>query len=236
MTALLKTDLINAVRFYASDDGAVTEWTTAQITYAITDAVRRFGRFLPYYQKKTIATVKDQDLYLLPSNCLMLVDVDYPLAGALPAHIWPYDFEDNAYNDLVLFREQLAARLDDQRRGGWREFNNLNYQSYETGRYVLIFPPATADNITLTCTYIAAHQGDTSNWTTIASEHEHVIGRLAASVLFERQADDLSRQADWDEGQSRIHVSSPAGNIYRRVDRVRQEVEDIYGYTVAGRI
>lgn len=225
------------IRHRVSDDTQPYEYTTEVMNNAIQQAVDWYNDMRPYQKNGTLTTVKDQQLYALPSDALHVIELHYKRQDTEEiyerlADFYPFNFTDVGIESLELIQEELLRAFEEYAHYFWLETTYRT--SYQAGRYVILYPPPTTSGDTVHYVYAREHEATDNDFPTIPKEHSKHIVDLAILSLDRRELKAYQRgPARYREGQTEVDYRQTITDLKRDTQNEWQRLKDALGGSVA---
>lgn len=235
------TDIATNVRTRVNDlDSTNYEFTDADLTVLLANAIDVYNRLNPYIKEWTLTTVADQKDYALPADCVRAIDVPWrPYPGLQPNVIVAYfnalygtadilpvkDWSDEV---IVKQRQEWAIRFENIGAGASEQLPYTT--SYSNSKYIRLMPTPSRAGDTVLVRYTANHPIQANDYFTIPLEHvEQIRKLLTAEVLEIRGNKILTNVSDLAIGTSRFRFANSGQQLILRAAVLRQEVFDKLG-------
>ena len=230
MTATVASyDIEDDIRERLDDTDATDyEFTDTTLDRFIDKAVRRYSDLAPHKMTGTLTTVADEDLYVLPTGCILLTECRYRTTdvneyGALDDY-YPYTFSDWDYRALTQVRAILRHAYDNIGMGVWAQINYPH--SWMACKYVMLYPAPSTGDEDIEIWYTTVHSKVSTDYPTIPSEHRDLIADLAVAHCLRRRAAQIEAgPPDYDVGQARLRYGDRATNLRNQAMTLEANVE-----------
>lgn len=237
-TTVAGTDVILNVRSLVSDtDENDYEFSPADMELFLTKAMREYSRLAPYNKTWSFVLSANVDTYSLPVDVVKVQSCDYrPFPGMSQQGVVAFfnalygtadllPTKDWSDYSIMGIRQKLAMRFDNLGAGQW-EMNDY-LQSYNTGKYLILYPTPTVGGDTVTVRYTAEHPLQGSNYFTVPTEHLNYVEMLLQAQALEVRGTRISSGADYfTAGTTRIRYNNSAKSINALVQTLRGQVRD----------
>ena len=211
--------------------------STERMWRAVAAAARFYSTYNPYVVVSQLSIVSGQLAYVLPEECMQLVEVDYfpggtpwgsndylisqlqPAPFTVDSHITAamYMLERNDQALRIIRSAQRAARIE-HAQGAWEYKNRM-----------LWLTPAPAMDQTVLYVYIAAHVTAGAEYTTIPNSDFDIMRDLTVAELLTRWQNDFSTEPDYQEGLEKLTKHFLPDTLSKRIRELRQPLLDRYG-------
>jgi hypothetical protein len=231
--------IIDDIRFDIDDEGPSDfDYSKDRINTLIRRAVDYYSLHRPYIRETTLDISTDVSWYLLPADCMRVVELDYRTTEEIDDetldHQYPWLYEDWDSPALTMIRNELIARYDDLGQGVWEQVNWT--VSIDSGQYVILYPPPDEDD-TIDMRYVATHVRSAADYNTVPAEDADIIMDYVVGLILRRKATQIGqgiiiyragqtrtqRDPQWIKRESRERLESVRrrleGNIIARSRR-----------------
>lgn len=209
-------------------DADGTIFSAAEMTRILDAAVKRYSRNRPYMKTATIATVLDQYLYTLPTDCL------YPI------RVWLTDADDDiseTVDDILLDIRDHLWEYDEHR---WREQLRERYANagqpvaVQWNAQLYLYPPSTETGDTIHVDYAALHTKTSGDYPTIPVVDEDLVRQMMVITCLESLTTDAAKRVKYADGQGSVDPSSMARELRRDLAEARYQLEGALSETCVG--
>lgn len=229
-------DISANIRLNLGDtDASNYEYSDADLTILLGNAMQVYNRLNPYYLETTITTVNGVSDYALPANCVRPIDIPYRVyPGLAPETVVAYltgltgvsylvPFRDWSDETLSKIRQEFALRYESIGAGQAEYTNYLT--SYSPLHFLRLYPTPTRDGDTFRVRYSAEHPLQNNDYFTVPPHHIiHIQNLFEAEVLEVRYVKIMSSPVDFTAGSTRIRFGESSRYLQSRAETLRDGV------------
>jgi len=213
--------LVSAIKTAVTDYLTTETISDEKMARLIAAAVRFYSNYNPVYKRHTFTTTPDERLYDLPSDCVMVFNVDYWLSEITST------INDDSYirgetsvltdDSYDLFSERIIRDIKRQElitrvRGQW-EIENKKLALY----------PVPSSAMEVSIDYGALHSLSSGNYATIPDEDLDIMRDLTLAEILSSRMIEVSIEPDYAEGLQRITKRFIPENAAEVIARLRSK-------------
>ena len=222
-----------SIRQAVTDQLTTETIAVATLDRLIAAAVRFYSRYNPAWKYANITTVANQQLYDLPTDCMIVIGLNYwpgeMNAGLVNAgYEWPTnDITGEEYDQISLRVIAEIKRGEANRRSGfWRQDGIQLYLSP--------IPGTAGETIPLVYGALHALDGTGTTYTTIPIQDLEIVRDLTLAEYLEGRRVEFALEPDYAEGLGRIIKHYQPGSLQSVVKDLRSHCINKYSQVVVG--
>lgn len=220
-------DIYTAVR-----DRLTTEsFTTSQLNKMIAAGVRDYSRWNPVMVDYAFETVAGDNEYVLPANCLFVVDCWWFPGGGLLDEEEMYVLSPGTVLSLSNYNFPSHQVIDDINQEAANRISRGHWESEKGSRVIKLFPEPDSAGIEVDIRYASPHvlNGAADGYDTIPDEDLEILADLVVARHLETRAAEMALEPDYQLAMQRETFRSVPRNALLVAEQLRQGVRQKYG-------